>query len=250
MSGATPPETNTKSPPRPGSTTSPATSPSGWPAAQAVLVSLGLDPATNLCSLLPCRCSLRSGPDPVLLEDQHTAQSVQGFSDPLPPVGELDGVRIGRQLRLHSAEMAQGALDHWVNHEASSHRYAVDPIVHHIRGRRYLRPGLPQLQHALLVCGVPAGNKCRFGHPVRQFRVDLDPDPAGVPIRVQGWVSRATPPHAVSNAGAARGIANPTVVSSAGSPATICDLTNGHSFRHDSHATRLDLNSRVRSPPC
>jgi hypothetical protein len=121
--------------------------------------------------------------------------------------------------------------------------------VHHIRGRRYLRPGLPQLQHALLVCGVPAGNKCRFGHPVRQFRVDLDPDPAGVPIRVQGWVSRATPPHAVSNAGAARGIANPTVVSSAGSPATICDLTNGHSFRHDSHATRLDLNSRVRSPP-
>ncbi|MER7959514.1 hypothetical protein [Streptomyces sp. NPDC096030] len=65
-----------------------------------------LTPASNFCSLLPRRCCLRSGSDLVLREDQHAGQRVQRFSDLLPPVSELDGVRIGRLLRLHRAEMA------------------------------------------------------------------------------------------------------------------------------------------------
>lgn len=71
--------------------------------------------------------------------------------------------------------------------------------------------------------------------------------PAGVHFRVQGRVSRGDPPHAVSSARAARGIAD--VVSHAGSSATARVMTNGHSCRNGSRATPLDLNSRVPSPP-
>ncbi|MEV4881532.1 transposase [Streptomyces cyaneofuscatus] len=74
---------------------------SGWRPAVSAPAGPDLTAASNICGLFPCCRSLRPGSVPVLLEVQHTGQRVQGPSDPLSPVSELDEISIGRLLRLH-----------------------------------------------------------------------------------------------------------------------------------------------------
>ncbi len=108
-------------------------------------------------------------------------------------------------------------------------------------GRRLFRPSLPQLQRALSASAVPAGRKGCVGHPVRQFRGDLDPDPGGrVPQCAGMGVSRGTPARGQQRQ-SRQGQSD--VLSHAGSSVPVCALITATHAR--TAARRLERNDRL-----